>query len=252
MSLLFKNFPGCRINAVDGIAGFAHDLLFDSLSWQIKFLVITDLGFSKKKVLISCANIASLDLDDEEINLSLEKQDVAIAPVAQQYLPVSQQPSGMIHGFYGWAPTRQRQAPGIGWIRYPSYLDSFPNLLQNNESFTSIPRGVRVADAHSCLDLCNCRVYVANHEESFAIFDVLLEENSWIVTHCVYIDTKRPAGQQLMAFPVQSITAIEANRQAIICYQELMPETFDVSHYLLQQRPRLNALISEGKDLGLS
>jgi len=96
---------GHSIAASDGPLGKVSDLLFDDLSWQIRWVVVdTRHWLSGRKVLLPTSVLGHPHVLDRQFPVRLTMKQVKDSPDIDSHQPVSRQMEANIFDYYGWAP----------------------------------------------------------------------------------------------------------------------------------------------------
>jgi len=96
---------GRVIAASDGKLGTVSDLLFDDVSWQLRWLVVdTGHWLPGHKVLLPMSVLGHLELMQKEFPVRLTMQQVKDSPGIDTERPVSRQMETSIYDYYGWTP----------------------------------------------------------------------------------------------------------------------------------------------------
>jgi len=96
---------GYTIDATDGRIGTVTDLLFDDLTWKLRWVVVdTGTWLSTRKVLVHPSAIDHTDYDREALSVALSKHQIEASPSILQDQPVSQRMESSLYDYYGWDP----------------------------------------------------------------------------------------------------------------------------------------------------
>ncbi len=98
-----KNMKGFSIKAIDGKIGEIEDFLFDDENWIARYLVI-DTGdwLMDRLVLVSPSSIKKIDLENETVEVTLDKQQIEDSPKIESDKPVSRQHEHELANYYNW------------------------------------------------------------------------------------------------------------------------------------------------------
>jgi hypothetical protein len=106
MLLAGSALKGYVIEASDRRIGTVTDLMFDDLTWKIRWVVVdTGSWLSSRKVLVHPAAIRHLDYERQELSVGLSKHQIEASPSILRDQPVSQQMENSLYDYYGWDPT---------------------------------------------------------------------------------------------------------------------------------------------------
>ncbi len=96
---------GYTIEATDGKIGTVSDLLFDDMSWSVRWLVVdTGHWLPGRKVLLPPLCLGEIDSDHAQLSVRLSMQQVKDSPDTNTDQPVSRQMETDIFEHYGWSP----------------------------------------------------------------------------------------------------------------------------------------------------
>lgn len=111
---------GYTIEATNGKVGSVSDLLFDDLSWKIRWLVVDTGGWlGGRKVLIHPSAIDQPDDILRQLPVKLMKEQLNNSPDILEDQPVSRQMEESLYGYYGWDPLWGGQCFAGGAIASP-------------------------------------------------------------------------------------------------------------------------------------
>ena len=104
MSVYANTIVGRRIQAADGYIGSTKDLLFDDVSWDLRYVVVdTSDWLPGRKVLIPPQVVTGLR-SEGVVRVELTKEKIRNSPDVDADKPVSRQLEAGLYGYYGWAP----------------------------------------------------------------------------------------------------------------------------------------------------
>jgi sporulation protein YlmC with PRC-barrel domain len=96
---------GYSINATDGEIGTVKDLLFEDITWRLRWLVVaTGPWLLGRKVLISHLTLEKPNEVDRSFAVALTKQQVKESPDVDTDRPVSRQQEASLFKHYDWSP----------------------------------------------------------------------------------------------------------------------------------------------------
>lgn len=103
MLVPLKQFIGSSLQGTDGEVGTAKDVLFDSRTWDLRYLVVdTGTWLPGRKVLLSPTEVVGVDWDQEQVSVRRTKEQVKEAPHVDSEQPVSRQMEVELAAYYGW------------------------------------------------------------------------------------------------------------------------------------------------------
>jgi hypothetical protein len=177
------------IAASDGRLGKVVDLLFDDLSWRVRWLVVETGGWlSGRRVVLPTTVLGRLDADSLEFPVRLTMQQVKDSPDLDTEKPVSRQMETKTYGYYGWTPywgDGMYMGGGLGgamvsasYLQPPQPLDNAPEPPAE----TGDPH-LRSIEAVTGYHI-HARDGEIGHVEDFLVEDV-----DWSI-HFLVVDTK--------------------------------------------------------------
>jgi len=94
---------GSKIQATDENIGTLQDLLFDDLSWIVRYLVV-DTGdwLPGRRVLLSPISVRSVDSGEKSVSVKLTAEQVEKSPPVDAHKTVSRQQETELSQYYGW------------------------------------------------------------------------------------------------------------------------------------------------------
>lgn len=192
------------ILAADGAVGRVDALLFDDVSWVVRYIIVDPSNWLPgRRVLISPISIEALKIF-EWVQLRLTKNQIRNSPDIDLNRPISRQTEIVFHGYYGYTP--YWGGSGIwGHALYPGALALPPTQCDGNAPDARQPRGAHVAqvDPH----LRSTREVRSYHVEASdgnvgRIDDFLLDAQSWSVWRLVAETTIGRARHRVLVSPV--------------------------------------------------
>ena len=100
-----SQLDGYAVHASDGVIGTVRDLLFDDVTWFVRWLVIDTGGWlSGRAVLLPPSVLSQVNHIGRQIDVRLTRQQVKDSPNADTERPVSRQQETEIYDYYSWAP----------------------------------------------------------------------------------------------------------------------------------------------------
>jgi hypothetical protein len=188
---------GFAIEATDGQIGTVDDLLFDDLTWQLRWLVVhTGPWLLGRKVLLPLSALGKPSQHAHNFTVQLTKQQVKDSPDVTADLPVSRQLEAHVYGHYDWNPYWQTGFSAMANIACtPVYIpppDDAGPLSQIEEK----------DDPHlrSALEIIGYHIEAQDgaigHAEDF-----IIDDTNWHIGY-VIIDTKNwLPGQRVVISP---------------------------------------------------
>lgn len=179
-----KEIHGYRIDAKDDEMGKAEAFLFDDESWTIRYLAVdTHKWLPGRTVLISPGSIETFDYNQENVSVSLTKEQVRSSPEIDTKQPVSRQKEFELHQYYGLNP--YWTGPGI-WGPGP-----YPGSLLEADAMEKTRLDDENPEESHLRETSEVRTYKihALDGEIGHVEDFLIDDQSWQIRYIV-ADTK--------------------------------------------------------------
>ena len=118
-----SSFESYDVEAADGCVGIAQDLLFDDITWRLRWLVVDTGGWlNNRRVLIHPSFIGGIDDVGRSLPVRLPRATIAAAPGIHPDRLASIQTETTLYDYYGWDPTWGSSVFGHGM--FPSSLQT--------------------------------------------------------------------------------------------------------------------------------
>ncbi|MBN1475198.1 PRC-barrel domain containing protein [Candidatus Sumerlaeota bacterium] len=175
---------GYSILATDGHIGKAHDFLFDSLTWTLRYLVVkTGPWLLERRVLISPVALGDPDWTKREFPVNLTRDQVKSAPEIDLDKPVSLQRQVDLHTHHRWP--LYMPAPLVGGGGVPPAAPVIP--MGEPESQEKVKeRGD--PDLRSHREVTGYHISAIDGEIGH-VEDFIADDSQWCLRHMV-IDTR--------------------------------------------------------------
>ena len=99
---------GYHVHASDGDIGHIEDVLVDTQSWDIRYLIVdTSNWWFGQHVLISPKAVKGVDWSERHVRLDIARERVKSSPPWDPAQAISNEYERRLHGHYNW--------PGYGW-----------------------------------------------------------------------------------------------------------------------------------------
>lgn len=181
---------GYSLEAVDGSVGRADEFLFDDTAWIVRYLVLDTGGaLPGQRVLIAPGALGAPAWHAKTIPTTLDRAQIAAAPVAESDKPVSRQHEVDLYAHYAWEPY-WLAAPGVALDAPPPPLVPEPPAPPD-----SPPPDPHL---HSSRELIGYRVE-ATDDHLGHVEDLIVDAEMWELAHWV-LDTRDllPGGEKLL------------------------------------------------------
>ena len=94
---------GYHIHAADGDIGHVENLLIDSATWGIRYLIVaTSNWWIGQHVLISPAAVRDIDWSERHVKLNVTRDQVQTSPPWDPIKLMDQDTMKQLHNHYGW------------------------------------------------------------------------------------------------------------------------------------------------------
>jgi hypothetical protein len=181
------------IRAADGEIGKVDQFYFDDLSWVIRYLVVnTGSWLTGRKVLISPISIEKADWQQEELHLSLSREQIRNSPDIETDPPVSRQREIEYYNYHGWP--YYWEGGGIwGPWPYPRNLADAETRKPGELKAKTIPAGLPAGESHdphlrSTNEVMEYHIGAIDGEVGH-LEDLLIDDGSWSIEYAV-VDTR--------------------------------------------------------------
>lgn len=194
---------GYRIQASDGELGTVKDLYFDDHAWVVRYFVVdTDKWLTGRQVLISPSVVGLPDWANEELPVSLTKQQVELSPSTELDHPISRQHEHALARYYGWMMWWEPVAMPVGMpmgIPYPP-----PEIQEQAPSGDPNLRSAR--------DILNYSIHATDGRIGH-VDDFVAETDGWAVRYLV-VDTRNwLPGRKVLLSPDWVLSITSESRQ---------------------------------------
>lgn len=194
--------------AADGDIGRCKDLLLDELSWVIRYLVIDThkwLPFGRK-VVVSPISVDLGRSTEDEVSVSLTKDQIKHSPPLAEHEPVSREYEKALSQYYGYG---QYWMGGGLWGAYPTpaaLIEPDPESLQSEVEGENHLRSVQELEHYRI----KCSGELIGH-----VVDFIFDEEDWAISNVVIETDNWPGGSGQRLLPVKDIADIEWAERAI-------------------------------------
>lgn len=103
MLVSLKEFKGLTIQAKDGEIGKVNDVYFDDRAWVVRYLIDkTGFWLFGQQVLISPASVRIIDMEKQQIQVDLTRDQVANSPKVDKEKPLTRDAENNLIQYYHW------------------------------------------------------------------------------------------------------------------------------------------------------
>lgn len=179
-----ENLDGYRIQAADGEIGKIDELLFDGLRWHVRYLVVS-LGhwLFGRRVLIAPIAVMRIDVETQQVFLSLTKEQIENSPPVAADEPISREKERALYQYYQWSPY---WAGTFG----DSFFSSYPILpTEKPQTTTEVQELVSSEESNlrSTVEVSGYQLQASDGEIGH-VTDFLFDDERWIIRYLV-VDT---------------------------------------------------------------
>jgi hypothetical protein len=210
---------GQPLSAVDGPAGSIHSLLFDDVTWAIRYIVV-DCGkwLAGRRVLISPLSVASVDArGGGGIALTLDRRKLKNSPDVDSDKPVSRQMDARLHEYYGYTPYWSSAAvlePELSPGGFPPRVARSPDAVGDEH-----PRSDR-RDDEGDPHLRSTREVTGYHIQATDgkighIDDFIIDSDFWTIWRLIVDTSNWPGGRSVLLAPAR-VRAIDWNSSKLL------------------------------------
>lgn len=207
MILHASKIEGFALDASDGVIGSITDLLFDDVTWRIRWLVIdTGEWLFGRKILLPPSALGHVNHIGHQYSVLLTKQQIKDGPSVTTDKPVSRQMETGLYDYYGWAPYWSTGFYMGGYGYTGGVMEPpGPGFEQAQAEAVRADKG----DAHlrSVREVTGYGLEATNGEIGHVV-DFLLEDADWSI-HYLVADTRNWwPGKKVLISP-RSIASID-------------------------------------------
>jgi hypothetical protein len=185
-----KELHSYVVQATDGDIGRLHALLFDDLSWDVRYLVC-DIGvwLPGRRVLISPAAFGQAHYETRLFHVGLTKEQVKNSPDIDTDKPVSRQHEIALHEYYGWPVYWGAVAPD-GVMPPPPPAMEMVEVVEGQKGDPHL---------HSTREVIDYYIHARDGDIGH-VEDFILDDAAWAIRYMV-VDTRNwwPGKQVLIA-----------------------------------------------------
>jgi hypothetical protein len=206
---------GFTIAASDGEVGTVIDLLFDDVSWQVRWLVVeTGSWILGRKVLLPASTLGHANADRREFSAKLTMQQVKDSPDVDTERPVSRQVESSIYDHYGWYPYwgygLYIGGYGYGSVMAAPFAETGTVARGGEEEALEARRNRNDPHLRSVVAVEGYHIHATDGEIGH-VQDMLIEEADWSI-HYLVVDTKNWwSGKKVLVSPdsVREVSLID-------------------------------------------
>lgn len=201
---------GLTVAGRDGAIGTICGVLFDDVSWTVRWLVVdTGTWLTGRKVLLPPSALGHPDPETRSFPVRLTRAAVEASPEQGAHLPVSRQVETEIYDHYGWSPYwgSGYYPGGYGMLAGGYTIGSDPESLSATDDIAR--QAVHADDPHlrSAEAVTGCHIEAMDGTIGHVV-DLLVDDTDWSIHHLV-VDTSNWWNGSLVLIPPGSVKDIE-------------------------------------------
>ncbi len=207
----------------DGTVGIVSDLLFDDVSWSVRWIVVdTGSWLPGRRVLLPPVAFGQPDSATRRIPVTLTMTQVKDSPDVDIDMPVSRQIEASVYNHYGWAPYWEGAMPLSNSIAMPLVVPL--NMASNPSGLLDSDDRLASGDPHlrSVAAVTGYHIHAIDGEVGHAE-DFLVDDALWKIRFMI-VDTKNWwPGERVLIAPrsvidinwSERLIYLDSKRQAI-------------------------------------
>ena len=227
------------IFATDGAIGAVDDIFFDDERWAVRYVVVdTGKWLPGRRVLVTPLQITHVRWGEQEMRVSITRNQVANSPEVDTHKPVSRQYEAGYFDYYGY-PYYWGQA-GL-WGAHPTPMLPSPEQMARMHAQANDERRRAVAqgDAHlRSAEAVNGHRIHATDGELGHVDDLLIDDLSWAVRYLVVDTSNWWFGKKVLISPewIRDISWPERTVTVTVTRQSLKAApTYDPAEHVDRQ-----------------
>ena len=176
-----QTLTGYTLHGIDGEIGKVKEFYFDDHHWTIRYLVADTGGWlTDRKVLISPYALATVNMEEQYIAVSLTREQIESSPSLNSDRPVSRQFEKEYYQFYGWP---MYWSGSFAWGAYPY-------MVRDPEKWMNSARHEKTWDPHlrSTHEVSGYSIEAADGGIGH-VDDFIVDDETWAIRYLV-IDTR--------------------------------------------------------------
>lgn len=185
------------LHATDGSLGSVSDVLFDDMTWTVRWVVVDTAWLFGRHVLLATSSFGHPVEAAKEIPVDLTQEKIKDAPGIDMDRPVERQHEADLYSYYGWAPYWGIDAFGMAPLppMVPPPGDPIPEAERGDPHLRS-GHEVKGYAIHASDDTIG------------SVDDLLVDEAGWVVRYVVVDTGNWLPGRKVLISPrwVQAIS----------------------------------------------
>jgi len=181
---------GCDVASSDGSVGKIHDILFDEVSWNFRF-VVADVGswLGGERVLLPFASVGEIDEEQRLLHIPLTKEEIEHSPSVSTCTTASEEAEVLMGKYWMWTTTSVARLPR----EVAGVMDSEATVGEKaevEETVQSRLRSVRETDGYHIAapdgDIGHLKELVADND-TWQIQYLVVNAGNWLLQRNVLI-----------------------------------------------------------------
>lgn len=203
MLLNLSTIRGRKVAASDGNIGSVSDILFDDISWMIRWLVV-DTGdwLSGRKILLPPAALGHAEPTAKTFPVRLTKAEVEASPELDTHRPVSRQFETSTYDHYGWSPYWGSgfYLGGTGMTGGGLSITGDTEATSRGDELDRLQQGLKEPHLRSAQEVTGYRIHAADGEIGH-LADLILEDTDWNIYFLIVDTSNWWIGQKVLISP---------------------------------------------------
>lgn len=190
MLLNLSSIRGHSIAASDGTIGSVSDVLFDDISWMIRWLVVdTGEWLSGRKVLLPPCALGHAEPNGKTFPVRLTKAEVEASPELDTHQPVSRHFETSTYNYYGWSPYWGSgfYLGGTGMTGGALSMTGDPEAPHRTDELVRVQQDLDEPHLRSAEEITGYHIHATDGVIGH-LSDLVLEETDWSI-HYLIVDT---------------------------------------------------------------
>jgi hypothetical protein len=181
---------GFNLQSSDGALGKVTDFNFDDKDWVIRYAVVDTGGWlTGRKVLIPPDKIVKIDMENQNLEVKLTKDQVEKSPSISADEPVSRQYEDQLYSYYGWHPY---WISGIMSGAYTTAVNPSDEEDVRSEDASGEETLIR-----SCSEVSEYALEAADQEIG-DVEDFVIDDQTWQILYLVVNTSRLISGKKII------------------------------------------------------
>jgi len=200
-----KTLKGYKLNSKEGEIGKVKEFYFDDRHWTIRYMVAdTGSWLEDIQVLISPYAMVAVNLEEENIDINLTKNQIEGSPTVESDKPVSRQFEESYNGYYGWP---------VYWSG-PHTWGNYTNIERDSEKWKEDSQVDEDWDPNlrSTYDVTGHDIQAIDGEIGH-IMDFIIDDVTWTIRYLIIDTGNWLPGKKVLISPkwIEKVSGVESN-----------------------------------------